>query len=155
MARDIELRQATLEDVSMLAEMNQQLIIDQGSPNVMDFEALKHRMMQWLADGREAVIVEREHQVIGYLLYRRVEDEYYPYQDSFYIRQFFILPSFRRRGIGQIAFDQIVSEYFEPDVALMLDVLETNPEAKAFWSKMGFEEYHTTMRRSVSETAHR
>ncbi|MGJ3241059.1 MAG: GNAT family N-acetyltransferase, partial [Anaerolineae bacterium] len=75
------------------------------------------------------------------------KDEYYPYKDSIYIRQFFIQPRYRRRGIGQVAFERIVEAYFEDDEALSLDVLESNPEAKAFWSKLGFKVYHTTMRR--------
>lgn len=151
MSKDIHLRPATLDDVIILAEMNQQLIIDEGSHNQMTFEQLKERMYRWLTGERDAVIVERKDRVIGYMLYTRVADEYFPYKDSIYIRQFFIEPSFRRRGIGQIAFERIVTDVFDENVALTLDVLESNPEGKAFWSKMGFAVYHTTMRRGESQ----
>jgi len=147
MPKEIRLRPATLDDVTILAEMNQQLVLDEGSRNPMALEQLKERMYRWLTGDRDAVIVERRDETIGYMLFWRVADEYYPYKDSIYIRQFFIQPSFRRRGIGQIAFELIVSDVFDENVALSLDVLESNPEGKAFWSKMGFEVYHTTMRR--------
>ncbi len=147
MPNNIRLRPATLGDVAILAEMNQQLIIDEGNFNTMSLEELEQRMVKWLSSGREGVIVERNDDVIGYMLFWRVEDEFYPYKDSIYIRQFFIQPSFRRRGIGQIAFDRIIEEFIDDGVALTLDVLESNPEGKAFWAKLGFVEYHTTMRR--------
>lgn len=147
MPNNIRLRLATLDDVAILAEMNQQLIIDEGNFNTMSSEELEQRMVKWLSAGREGVIVERNDDVIGYMLFWRVEDEFYPYKDSIYIRQFFIQPSFRRRGIGQIAFDRIIAEFVDDGVALTLDVLESNPEGKAFWAKLGFVEYHTTMRR--------
>ena len=148
MSKNIRLRPATLEDVTILAEMNQQLIIDEGSPNLMDLAELQERLTQWLSAERDAVIVERGEDVIGYMLFWRMTDEFYPYRDSIYIRQFFIQPSFRRRGIGQVAFDRIIDEFLDKDVALTLDVLQSNPEGKAFWAKLGFVEYHTTMRRS-------
>ncbi|MEO0596612.1 MAG: GNAT family N-acetyltransferase, partial [Chloroflexota bacterium] len=96
----------------------------------------------------EAIVVQRGTEVIGYMIFLRRNDEYYPYRDSIYIRQFFIQPSYRRRGIGQVVFDRIVNGYFPNDVALTLDVLESNNEAKAFWEKLGFSDYHTTMRRA-------
>src|SRR5690606_13231461 len=119
--------------------MNQQLIIDEGSRNTMSLKELEQRIEQWLEDGREAVIVERLEDVIGYLLFFREIDERYPYAETIYVRQFFIHPSYRRRGIGQLAFEQIVDGFFSKGIAITLDVLESNPEGKAFWQKMGFE----------------
>lgn len=147
MSNNIHLRPATKDDAAILADMNQQLILDEGSSNGMSLEDLEQRMTKWLSANREGVIVERGDDIIGYMLFWRVEDEFYPYKDSIYIRQFFIQPSFRRRGIGQVAFDRIVEEFVDEGVALTLDVLESNPEGKAFWAKLGFVEYHTTMRR--------
>jgi len=148
MDRDIILRSASLEDVRILAEMNQQLIIDENSANDMSLTQLERRMTGWLSTNRQAVIVERGGELIGYLLYRHNMDEYYPYKNSIYVRQYFILPSYRRRGIGQSVFEMIVTEYFPEGFAIMLDVLESNPEGKAFWAKLGFEVYHITMRRN-------
>lgn len=147
---EFELRTATIDDVAMLAEMNQQLIIDEGSLNAMSLDELTARMHTWLSADREAVLVIRNDDVIGYLLYRLLEDEYFPYRSSLYVRQYFIKPSYRRRGIGQIAFERITQDYFPSGYAVMLDVLENNPESKAFWHKLGFEVYNTTLRREPS-----
>lgn len=147
---NIEFRRATRADVPVLAEMNQQLIIDESSRNPMNKKQLTERLEQWLDDGRTAVLLLREGEIIGYMLYYRTQDEYHPYQDSVYIRQYFIKRNFRRRGIGQIAFEAIVREYFPPNTVITLDVLESNPEAKAFWYKQGFDIYSTTMRRDTN-----
>lgn len=147
MEREIVLRSATLEDVSILAAMNQQLIMDENSKNTMTGSQLERRMEAWLSSNRQAVIIKRGSEIIGYMLYHHNTDEYFPYKNSIYVRHFFILPSYRRRGIGQGVFNQIASEYFPKGHALMLDVLETNPEGKAFWQKLGFDVYTITMRR--------
>ena len=144
---DFDLRHASLDDVALLAEMNQQLIIDEGGRNTMTLPELKKRMHEWLTTDYKAVVVERDKGVIGYLLYRKFKEQYFPYNNSVYIRQFFIQPSYRRRGIGQTVFETIADEYFPKDYSVMLDVLESNPEGKAFWVKLGFSIYHTTLRR--------
>lgn len=151
----IQFRKATLEDVPLLAQMNQQLIIDESSRNNMTPEQLETRLRGWLANDRRAVLIvdaDADDAIMGYLLYRVLDDEYYPYRQSIYVRQYFIKPTYRRRGIGQIAFEAIAREYFPAGSALMLDVLESNPEAKQFWLKMGFEIYRTTMRREPDES---
>jgi predicted acetyltransferase len=145
--QDLNFREANHDDLALLAEMNQQLILDEGSHNSMALEQLFERMRGWLQADRHAVIIEHGDNVIGYMLYYQISDEYFPYQDSIYVRQFFIQASYRRRGIGKIAFDRIASEYFPPNKAIMLDVLESNPEAKQFWLKLGFEMYNVTLRR--------
>lgn len=143
----IELRTATLADVPALAVMNRQLILDEGSRNTMTLEQLEERLTRWLEIGRTAVLILRDEEVIGYVLFYYLDSEYFPHEDSLYIRQVFIHANWRRRGIGQIAFERIAEAYFPPDKALILDVLETNPEGKQFWLKLGFTVQSTTLRR--------
>jgi ribosomal protein S18 acetylase RimI-like enzyme len=144
---DINLRLATPDDVAILAEMNKQLIIDERSRNQMTHEELENRFRTWFDDGRTAILVTRGAEIIGYLLYYAYDEEYFPYKTSVYIRQFFIQPSYRRRGIGQNVFERIAEEFFPEDYSLMLDVREANPDAKAFWLKLGFTVHYTTLRR--------
>lgn len=144
-----DLRLAKRDDARLLAEMNQQLIEDEGSRNNMSLDELTTRMERWLDDGRQAVIVYREDEVVGYMLYYQHAEEYFPYSDSIYVRQFFIARRYRRRGIGQEAFERIAAEFFPDDRSIMLDVLENNPEAKAFWLKLGFDVYNVTLRRAT------
>ena len=44
----IEIRECILEDVSLLADMNKQLIEDEKSDNSMDIIQLKNRMVDFL-----------------------------------------------------------------------------------------------------------
>jgi GNAT superfamily N-acetyltransferase len=141
------LRPANYNDVALLARMNKQLIQDEHSRNTMSHTELADRITRWLDDGRSIIIVERDDDAIGYLVYYGQDEKYYPYENSVYVRQYFIQPRYRRRGIGQVAFERIAKEYFPPHAAIMLDVLHTNPEAKAFWMKLGFDMYCVTLRR--------
>ncbi|MCU0512861.1 MAG: GNAT family N-acetyltransferase [Anaerolineae bacterium] len=147
----LDFRLATVDDAPLLAHMNQQLIVDEASRNPMTLAQLEERMARWLAGEYQAVLFFKEGQVVGYLLFRPSRDEYYPYQPNMYIRQFFIERSFRRRGIGQVAFEMAAARVFPPHSTLALDVLETNPEARQFWLKLGFEVYATALRRLPPE----
>lgn len=144
----IKLRPATLEDIPLLAEMNEQLIMDEGREAHLTLTQLEERMQGWLNTDRDAVLVEYKVEVIGYLLYRLMQEDHYPYQSIIYVRQFFIHRKYRRRGIGKIAFEKIANHYFPQGFDILLDVLEGNPEGKAFWLKLGFDVYHTTLRRA-------
>ena len=148
-----ELRMATLADVPLLAQMNAQLNLDIHSPNTMSLEALEERMLGWLSADREAVMVIREERCIGYLLYRRGVDEYYPYGEHISVRQYFIEASSRRLGLGKLAFQRIVKEILSPDTPLLLEVLHSSPESLEFWHKLGFHTYFTTLRRDSGNGA--
>ncbi|MAU12588.1 MAG: GNAT family N-acetyltransferase [Anaerolineaceae bacterium] len=150
---DLSFRRATVEDVPLLARMNKELIEDERSRNPMNLDELAARMTRWLEDHYHAVIMERGEEVVGYILYRTVDDEYFPYHSNIHVRQYFVTRSSRRRGIGQNAFEQIVKEYLPAGSAITLDVLERNPEGKQFWMKLGFKVYHTTLRREGDEDA--
>jgi GNAT superfamily N-acetyltransferase len=144
---ELTFRKASLDDVPLLAQMNKQLIEDESSRNPMTLEELEARMTRWLEKDYEAVFMVRNEDIVGYVLYRKADDEYFPYHSNIHVRQYFITRSWRRRGIGQVAFEQIVKDFFPQGSAITLDVLERNPEAKQFWLKLGFEVYHTTLRR--------
>ena len=146
-------RKASIDDIPDLAAMNRQLIIDEQSHSMMTEPELLDRMRGWIDEGRTALLIERGEEVIGYMLYYRHDDEFYPYLNSIYVRQFFIKNSYRRRGFGQEAFRAIVAEYFPPDTAITLDVVATNIAARQFWEKLGFNPYHVSMRREANGAA--
>ena len=57
----MQYRFATLADVRFLAELNHQLIRDEGHRNSMDVDQLAHRMYGWLSSGEyRAVILSRK-----------------------------------------------------------------------------------------------
>jgi ribosomal protein S18 acetylase RimI-like enzyme len=142
------LHHATLDDAAELADMNRMLIEDEGSDNPMAREALEARMRGWLTSGvYQAVLLRRQGEVVGYVLYRQETNEYNVAQQIVYVRQFFVKRTYRRRGIGRAAFEQVVAQLFPPDAVIILEVLATNLQGRAFWERLGFEPYFTTYRR--------
>src|SRR5882762_3386959 len=95
---NIRYRPATVEDASVIAPMNAQLIRDEGHRNAMTVPQLAERMTEWLKTGYHASLFELEGKTIGYALYR-LEPEYV------YLRQLFVQPELRRRGIARRALE--------------------------------------------------
>jgi GNAT superfamily N-acetyltransferase len=145
----IDTRPATLADVDILADWNKQLIVDEGSRNPMNLQQLKDRMIGLLNGDWSVVIVSVNHEEIGYMLYKRGKDDYFPEQSTVYVRQFFIHRNTRSRGIGETAFNFIVEKHFPKGSDISLEVLESNPRGRRFWEKIGFLTYCTTMKRKL------
>src|SRR5215813_217356 len=97
-------RFATVADARFLAELNHQLIRDEGHRNPMDVAQLEHRMRGWLNSGEyRAVIFTQEDMPVAYALYREAPDE-------IYLRQFFVVRTRRRHGIGRSALQSLLSD---------------------------------------------
>lgn len=148
-AGSLTCRLATADDADLLARMNQQLIEDEGSRNPMSLSELQARMSKWLDGPWQAAVVELGGEPVGYLLFLRRSDECQPADETACVRQFFVAREHRSRGIGRQAFEMAAQAHF-PDVSsVVLDVLETNPQARRFWESIGFKPYCTTMRFST------
>lgn len=143
---NLQVRAATPADCDLLAGMNHELIVDEGSRNPMSQIELSERMRRWLKEGWMAVLIVANKIVVGYMLFRQRPDEYNPQQVEVYIRQYFVKRPFRGKGIGQAAFALIQADYFPPGATLALDVLATNPGARRFWEKLGFRAYAENLR---------
>ena len=90
-------RFAAPSDDGLLAPLNAQLIRDEGHRNCMSISQLAERLSAWLNGEYRAVVFDDVEGVVGYALFRH-EPEYT------YLRQFFVRPESRRRGIGRNAF---------------------------------------------------
>jgi GNAT superfamily N-acetyltransferase len=86
-------RRATLNDCALLAELNHQLIRDEGHRNKMSVPELEERMKGWLASEYAAVIFEDRKEIVAYALYREQPEE-------IYLRHLFVVRDRRRQGIG-------------------------------------------------------
>jgi len=128
----------TTADAADLAGMNQELIIDEGHRNRMNVEELTRRMEDFLASGYEAVIFVQEESRLGYALYKR-EPEWV------YLRQFYVKPDCRRRGIGRGALDWLRTNVWSDCPRIRLEVLVGNKIGIAFWRRVGFLDYCLTM----------
>src|SRR5882724_10240086 len=127
-------RHATVDDCALLAELNHQLIRDEGHRNKMTVPELEKRMKGWLAAEYASVIFEEKGEVVAYALYREEPDE-------LYLRQLFVARNRRRRGIGRAALEILRSQIWPKYKRLTVSVLVQNTAAVAFWRAVGYQDY--------------
>ena len=138
MDNDLEFRYATQEDVGLLAEMNQQLICDEGHRSKMTLSQLEQRMSDFLRTEYMAVIVSSGNDDVGYALYRE-ESEWV------YLRQIFVKSKMRRKNIGCRMINWLRNEPWENFEKIRVEVLVGNLEGISFWHAVGFKDYCITM----------
>ena len=135
-------RRCTVADAEVLAEMNAQLSRDEGAAPVGTLSDYLARMRAWLEEDRyQAAVAESASEAVAYVVWRRDPD----YADVF-VRQFFVRPAHRGRGLGRALFEQAVRELWPTD-RLRLDVYDSNQGGGAFWERLGFVPYSRLMRR--------
>lgn len=131
-------RRATLDDCSLLAELNHQLIRDEGHRNPMTIEELTERMHDWLKAEYTVILFEDANEVVAYALYRQQPTE-------LYLRQLFVVRHRRRQGLGRCAMRLLLDEVWPKGLRLTVDVLCTNGAAIAFWRALGYKDYCLTL----------
>lgn len=136
-------RTATLADIETLAELNHQLIADEGADNPRSVPQLAERMAEWLEGRYRAVLFEEGGAPVAYALYR--DDG-----ESIYLRQFFVTRERRRTGVGRDAITRLVKEVFPSGKRVVVEVLAKNARAMAFWHAMGFVDYFMTLERPAA-----
>ena len=147
MAERLTLKTAGLNDVSTLAELNQQLLEDENSQFQPGLGALANRLADWVSGLEWSVEMFHDERgaLVGYITHGRRFNQAAPGGDEMYIRQFVIDRAHRRRGHGQAAIALFLETRCRPGMRVMLDVLETNPAGRSFWSEIGFAPYATIM----------
>jgi predicted GNAT family acetyltransferase len=141
----MKFRKATHWDVDMLAEMNRQLIEDEGSRNNMTLPELKTRMAEWLKGKYEAVLFEEDGAIVAYALYRMEEGKEIGEQKRIYLRQLFVDRQHRRKGMGRKAVQILSNEIWPPQLRVVLEILVDNTTAHRFWQSVGFKDYAITL----------
>ena len=131
-------RSATLNDCALLAELNLQLIRDEGHRNQMAVSELEQRLKGWLASEYAATLFEADGEMVAYTLYREQAAE-------IYLRQFFVVRNRRRQGIGRAAFEILRAKIWPKHKRLTVDVLVKNTAAIAFWRSVGYQDYGLTL----------
>jgi GNAT superfamily N-acetyltransferase len=129
---------ARRRDCRLLAELNQQLIADEGHRNPMTIPQLETRMRNWLEEGYDAVLFERDVEVTAYALYRVDSEE-------IYLRHFFVVRHLRRQGIGREAMGLLRDSVWPSAPRLIVSVLMHNEAGLKFWRTMGFKDYCLTL----------
>jgi|SRR6266853_144326 len=134
----MKFRFATADDCGLLAELNHQLIRDEGHRNPMNVPQLEERMRGFIAKEYRAVIFEGGDGVVAYALFREQPDE-------IYLRQLFVVRHRRREGIGRRAMKTLRSQIWPKTKQLTAEVLAANKGAIAFWRAMGYMDYVLTL----------
>lgn len=143
-------RSAGPADLELLAAMNAGLIRDEGYAGGLGEAALKSRMAGWLESGAWRVdLFEAAGEVVGYAAFRRERHDHYG--EVLSVRQFYIRPEHRRRGLGRRALLRLLRRRGRPGMPVHLEVLEGNAAGRAFWQALGFRPYATVMERRVPE----
>ncbi len=127
-------RHATPNDCALLAELNHQLIRDEGHRNPMTVSELEQRMKEWLTSEYAAVIFEDSGQVAAYALYREQPEK-------IYLRQLFVVRHRRRQGVGRQAMDILRTRIWPKNKRLTVEALIHNTAAIAFWRAVGYKDY--------------
>jgi ribosomal protein S18 acetylase RimI-like enzyme len=138
MIRHLHFRRATLNDCALLAELNHQLIRDEGHRNKMTVPELEQRMRDWLVSDYAALIFEEGGTVVAYALYREEPKE-------IYLRQLFVARNRRRQGIGRAAVEILRTQIWPKDKRLTVSVLVQNSAAIGFWRAVGYTDYSLTL----------
>ena len=131
-------RIATRADCALLAELNHQLIRDEGHRNKMSAPELEARMRGWIESEYQAVIFEERSELVAYALYREQPEE-------IYLRQLFVARHRRREGIGRNVVALLRSQIWPQHKRLIVEVLTSNNTGVAFWRAVGYRDYALTL----------
>ena len=135
-------REATVGDYPLLAEINHQLIRDEGHRNPMNVTELTERMRGWLAGGDyRAILFEGAAGPVAYALFRTESGA------GIYLRQFFVSREHRRKHVGAEAIDLLFREVFPAGGRVTLEVLAGNELGRGFWEAVGFRSHAITLER--------
>jgi len=138
MDHSIKYRRAAPDDLPLLAELNHQLIRDEGHRNSMTIAQLEERMRGWLDADYAAILFEENFEVVAYAIFREQSEE-------LYLRHFFVVRHRRRQNIGRRAMQLLLTKVWPANKRLTVNVLSTNTTAIAFWRAVGYSDYCLTL----------
>ncbi|GHV32858.1 hypothetical protein FACS18949_05180 [Clostridia bacterium] len=134
----VTLETATLNDCQILADMNKQLIDDEGDINPMTVADLEARMSAWLLNGTYAAyLFKRNDTTVGYALVD-------PKETPPWVRHFFICREHRRQRYGRAAVKLLLEKLDVDEVGL--SCWSYNARGLAFWRSFNHEMYSVKFR---------
>ena len=133
----LDIRPAREDEMRRVAQMNIQLQRDEGSGEMTPEDALA-RLERWLKKTYRCVVFAQDGKIIGYALFRPTNPDAEGHLGGIYIRQFFIVPALRRRGIGRRVFTRLRAEIFPRGCYVTISARSQNHAGQAFWQALGF-----------------
>ena len=126
----MQIRECTVDDVPLLAKMNQFFIEDEEGELNISIPHLEDRMKSFITSEYKAYFFLIDEKITGYALCSTS-------RSPVYLRQFFIDRDERRKGYGRQAFNLLLSHLNVQ--ADDVDVYAWNDSAIRFWRSLGFE----------------
>ncbi|MFV0322051.1 MAG: GNAT family N-acetyltransferase [Alphaproteobacteria bacterium] len=138
---DVTIRNATLEDLDSLAQMNLRLYTEGERRREKSIEDLKDRFRYYLTNSAWNVhIAMIDDNDVGYVLWR-FED------DDVYIRHIWLHSDYRGRGLSEQVLDILTDEFWGTK-RLRIQMFATNERMRNYWKLQGFKERSIIMERS-------
>ncbi|NTH68486.1 GNAT family N-acetyltransferase [Rhizobium rhizogenes] len=151
---DLTLRTATPADYPMLAQMNLELIQDEGHRSNLGLPELEKRFEHFQSKEDWIVeVVELSDEPVGFVTYRFEKDDTLSAGKRAYLRQFFIARKSRRSGLGRAAIELLLDERFKEPMIVRLEVLDSNPKGFGFWTAVGFQGYSRNLERTSAASS--
>jgi GNAT superfamily N-acetyltransferase len=128
------IRKAQRTDVSAIFALIQELALYEKAPEQVTNTAENLAMDLFDKERCEAIVAEKENQVIGFALYYT---SYSTWKGAcLYLEDFYVIESERQHGIGQLLFDHVVQIAKDRKVQRMdWQVLTWNQPAIRFYEK--------------------
>ena len=121
-------------DISALAAMNADLLREEGSP-VPEEEILRHRLIGWITgegyDKHAVHLIYLDDHLAGFFSSRL-----WPGEGLVLLRQLFVVPNLRRRGIATWAIQRIKDSHPEA-LQILAVVTKSNAPSQALFTHVG------------------
>lgn len=114
----------SVDDVPILAKMNQMLIEDENAKTSLNLSQLQERMSGFIQSEYKAFLFYFNKKTVGYALCNMEKS-------PIYLRQFFICREERRKGYGKQAFQSLLSHLNTDEIDI--DVYVWNKSGVEFW----------------------
>ena len=126
----MEIKECSIDDVPLLAKMNQLFFEEEEPETNLSLPHLEERMKGYINSEYEAFFFVVDDKIVGYALCSKSKT-------PVYLRQFFIGRNDRRNGYGKQAFRLLIEHLGVPESNV--DVYAWNDTAIRFWRSLGFE----------------
>ena len=125
-------------NLPLLAQLNKQLYEDEENDYIPTIDVFEERLKCSMEQGSKAYLFVEDGIIAGYALVRTQ-------LSPFYLSHFFICKNMRRKHLGTIAFNQLMTELDTESIDL--DVFCWNQRGQEFWKSLGFKERSIIMRK--------
>lgn len=134
----MELREATINDLHVLTQMNIQLRADEKMDNQMTDDEVEQRMKGFLeGENYKAYILKSPDTLYGYALIDITKK-------PVYLRQLFVEKPFRNKGLGREIIQKIMKTLAVKEIDV--EVMVWNEQALHFYEKFGFKQRYVGLR---------